>query len=385
MLWRYFLYPSAQVAADAVAGPGGNGPLQPLGQDLGLLLALDGDLIAVHEPRLEMPGLAVDARPPGMQAKFLMDIEGEIEGAAPLGQGAGLAAGVHALDGTEQFGEALGELPAAPVTGPGEVLLRGRVAAPLAQVEACREAHLGQVQLLNRDDAQAVADPEALAMVQQCQVQGLGIALPGMGHQQVTGERQVGIHQGGDALAQNYKEEYRVSTVVPAPFPWGIAAEKWAELRERKARKSAPAIVHGLPHDIDNMIEAAREAETDLVIIDTPPATNNTTLRAGGVADMVIVPTRSSTLDVEALSVTSLPDSLRGVVRDRLDRTLRIAEGRGRVEREEHDLVSPLPVGPPHLRDRDIGVVEPEGRGPERKHPPGTDEIELPPKVDPTS
>lgn len=33
------------------------------------------------------------------------------------------------------------------------------------------------------------------------------------------------------AMAQDdYKDEYRVSTVVPAPFPWGIAAEKWAEL-----------------------------------------------------------------------------------------------------------------------------------------------------------
>ncbi|MDU9005953.1 DctP family TRAP transporter solute-binding subunit [Sedimentitalea todarodis] len=32
------------------------------------------------------------------------------------------------------------------------------------------------------------------------------------------------------AHAQDYKDEYRVSTVVPAPFPWGIAAEKWAEL-----------------------------------------------------------------------------------------------------------------------------------------------------------
>jgi TRAP-type transport system periplasmic protein len=30
--------------------------------------------------------------------------------------------------------------------------------------------------------------------------------------------------------AADYKEEYRVSTVVPAPFPWGIAAERWAEL-----------------------------------------------------------------------------------------------------------------------------------------------------------
>jgi tripartite ATP-independent transporter DctP family solute receptor len=34
----------------------------------------------------------------------------------------------------------------------------------------------------------------------------------------------------GAALAADYKDEYRVSTVVPAPFPWGIAAEKWAEL-----------------------------------------------------------------------------------------------------------------------------------------------------------
>jgi TRAP-type transport system periplasmic protein len=32
------------------------------------------------------------------------------------------------------------------------------------------------------------------------------------------------------AVAQTYKDEYRVSTVVPAPFPWGIAAERWAEL-----------------------------------------------------------------------------------------------------------------------------------------------------------
>lgn len=31
-------------------------------------------------------------------------------------------------------------------------------------------------------------------------------------------------------LAQDYKAEYKVSTVVPAPFPWGIAAERWAEL-----------------------------------------------------------------------------------------------------------------------------------------------------------
>ncbi len=35
---------------------------------------------------------------------------------------------------------------------------------------------------------------------------------------------------GAPAAAQDYKAEFRVSTVVPAPFPWGIAAETWAAL-----------------------------------------------------------------------------------------------------------------------------------------------------------
>src|SRR3546814_18718127 len=32
------------------------------------------------------------------------------------------------------------------------------------------------------------------------------------------------------ATAQTYQEEYKISTVVPAPFPWGVAAARWAEL-----------------------------------------------------------------------------------------------------------------------------------------------------------
>ncbi|MCP5369048.1 MAG: TRAP transporter substrate-binding protein DctP [Hyphomicrobiales bacterium] len=32
------------------------------------------------------------------------------------------------------------------------------------------------------------------------------------------------------ALAADYKDEYKVSTVVPAPFPWGIAADHWVAL-----------------------------------------------------------------------------------------------------------------------------------------------------------
>lgn len=38
--------------------------------------------------------------------------------------------------------------------------------------------------------------------------------------------------------AQTYKAEYRVSTVVGVPFPWGLSAERWAQLvRERSGGK----------------------------------------------------------------------------------------------------------------------------------------------------
>ena len=38
------------------------------------------------------------------------------------------------------------------------------------------------------------------------------------------------------ALAQNYKPEYKLSTVVPASFPWGKAGERWAELVREKTQ-----------------------------------------------------------------------------------------------------------------------------------------------------
>ncbi len=38
----------------------------------------------------------------------------------------------------------------------------------------------------------------------------------------------------GPALAADYKSEYKLSTVVGKPFPWGIAGERWAELVKEK-------------------------------------------------------------------------------------------------------------------------------------------------------
>jgi tripartite ATP-independent transporter DctP family solute receptor len=40
----------------------------------------------------------------------------------------------------------------------------------------------------------------------------------------------------GGALAQNYRAEYRLSTVLGTAFPWGQAGERWAELVKEKTQ-----------------------------------------------------------------------------------------------------------------------------------------------------
>lgn len=41
-----------------------------------------------------------------------------------------------------------------------------------------------------------------------------------------------------DVAAQSYKDEYKISTVVGVPFPWGLSAQRWADLvKERSGGK----------------------------------------------------------------------------------------------------------------------------------------------------
>ena len=39
------------------------------------------------------------------------------------------------------------------------------------------------------------------------------------------------------AAAQTYKPEYKISTVVGAPFPWGLGAERWAASARKNRRQ----------------------------------------------------------------------------------------------------------------------------------------------------
>lgn len=82
------------------------------------------------------------------------------------------------------------------------------------------------------------------------------------------------------------------------------SAEHWAELRFRLHGLRAPAIVSGEPEKLRDMIAAARRTNTDIVIIDTPPIVNKTTILAAGAAHLVLVPTRASVLDDFSLRET---------------------------------------------------------------------------------
>ena len=82
------------------------------------------------------------------------------------------------------------------------------------------------------------------------------------------------------------------------------SAEQWSELRERLLDTDEPAVVHGTPADLDGMLEAAADTETDLVLIDTPPAVDKSLVFAAAAAHVVIVPTRLGVLDQFSLRET---------------------------------------------------------------------------------
>ncbi len=82
------------------------------------------------------------------------------------------------------------------------------------------------------------------------------------------------------------------------------SSEHFAALRFRLHGLRAPAIVSGEPEKLRDMLAAARRTKTDIVIIDTPPIVNKTTILAAGAAHLVLVPTRASVLDDFSLRET---------------------------------------------------------------------------------
>ena len=91
------------------------------------------------------------------------------------------------------------------------------------------------------------------------------------------------------AMAQSYKAEYSVSTVVPAPFPWGLTAERWATLVEERS---------------DGRIQMRIHSGAELV---QGQQTREFTALSSGDIDMAVSSTINWSPQIVELNVFSLP------------------------------------------------------------------------------
>ncbi len=73
---------------------------------------------------------------------------------------------------------------------------------------------------------------------------------------------------------------------------------KWKDLRE----VGTPVVVSAQPARLSQVLEAARGAGADIVIIDTAPHSNLMTLDAARIADFILIPTKCGILDLQAVS-----------------------------------------------------------------------------------
>jgi chromosome partitioning protein len=81
--------------------------------------------------------------------------------------------------------------------------------------------------------------------------------------------------------------------------PQGTAAS-WGDRREAEA----PEVVSGQAARLGVLIEAAQGNGADLLILDTAPNADQTALRAAQLADLVLIPCRAATFDLEAIQAT---------------------------------------------------------------------------------
>ena len=80
------------------------------------------------------------------------------------------------------------------------------------------------------------------------------------------------------------------------------SAERWHAIRQRATgTKDDPSIAAGPYQKLPEMLKIARKLGADLVLIDTPPKLDKAIIPALAAATMVLVPLKSSILDLQAL------------------------------------------------------------------------------------
>lgn len=78
------------------------------------------------------------------------------------------------------------------------------------------------------------------------------------------------------------------------------SASDWGDSRESES----PVVVSGQASRLNKMLAVAEDAEADLVIIDTAPHSENTSLQAARIADFILIPCRPAILDLRAIGYT---------------------------------------------------------------------------------
>lgn len=81
--------------------------------------------------------------------------------------------------------------------------------------------------------------------------------------------------------------------------PQGSASD-WFESREAPN----PEVLMVQPKQLDKIIEAARKAGTELLIVDTAPHSESSALEAARMADCVLVPCRPAIFDIRAIKMS---------------------------------------------------------------------------------
>lgn len=76
------------------------------------------------------------------------------------------------------------------------------------------------------------------------------------------------------------------------------SAARWSHLRT----SDEPVIVSGHAPNLTQLIETARSAGADLVVIDTAPKSETAALIAAKAADLILIPCQPSSLDLDAVA-----------------------------------------------------------------------------------
>jgi chromosome partitioning protein len=151
------------------------------------------------------------------------------------------------------------------------------------------------------------------------------------------------------------------------------SALKWQGRRQAHGQPSGPEVIGAAGGALPGLLKLARANGVDLCILDTPPHTDATGIAAASAANVVLLPCRTSALDLDALADTFAVLKLAPAVRARTKIVLNAVPPRGRAADEvAAGLLEWAPVAPVRIGSRAAySLAWNEGRSVEEYEPNG--------------